>query len=439
MFNYFLRRLLLIPPTLFLITLLVFGISRMMPGGPVDRQLNAAVMAANEQNSTANDQSSSPLGEEQIEAIEEEYGYDKPVIIAYFQWLGLLPKNSFLSKAEYKEGEGVLTEVELILKGVGRRVIVEVKDSKVESAKYEDGSQISEDNWSVRIENEALRQKKYRKRNGLEAEEDVPKYDSRVVVFKNKFQGLLQGNLGRSIIYGDTVLSMILDRVPVASYFGILTALITYLVSIPLGVLKAIKHRTPIDTLSSILIFIGYSVPGFALGAVLVIWLGAQMELFPLFGLVSSDFGSMSMFDKIKDLAHHTLLPLLCYVIGGFAYLTMMMKNNLMDNLAADYVKTAISRGSSFPHAVFGHALKNSLIPIATSLGGLITLFVSGSLLIERVFDIQGFGLLQFNAVIFVDIPLVMGTLTISSLLVLVGNILSDFIVAAIDPRIKFN
>ena len=439
MLSYFIRRLLLVPPTFFLITLLVFTISRMMPGGPVERQLQQAVMAGNEQKSSANEQSSSPLGEEQMEQIEEEYGYDKPILVAYFQWLGVLPKQALKSKQEYQLGEDGSAKVDLVLKGSGQKVLVTLEGVRVTSAVFEDGATIKDKGWSVMVETPEMRQDTYKRRLKLSAEGEAPNYDPRVVIYKKKFQGLFQGNLGRSIIYGDTVLSMIIERVPVASYFGILTALITYCVSIPLGVVKAIKHRTPLDTLSSIFIFIGYSIPGFALGAVLVIWLGAQLELFPLFGLVSSDFSSMSPSEKVWDLAHHTVLPLLCYVIGGFAYLTMMMKNNLMDNLAADYVKTAVSRGASFPRAVFGHALKNSLIPIATSLGGLITIFVSGSLLIERVFDIQGFGLLQFNSVIFVDIPLVMGTLTVSSLLVLLGNVLSDFIVASIDPRIKFS
>jgi len=275
-------------------------------------------------------------------------------------------------------------------------------------------------------------------RNGIIDKQKAKKYDPRVVVYRKKLQGLFQGNLGRSILYGDKVADLILERVPVATYFGLLVTIITYAVSIPLGVVKAIRHRTAMDTISSILIFIGYSIPGFALGAVLVIWLGAQLQLFPLFGLTSSNFDSLSLIGKLKDLAHHTVLPLICYIIGSFAFLTMLMKNNLMDNLAADYVKTAVSRGASFNRAVFGHALKNSLIPIATNLGGLITIFVAGSLLVEKVFDIQGFGLLSFDAVVAVDIPVIMGTLTVSSLLMLFGNILSDVIVAAINPRIKF-
>ena len=117
----------------------------------------------------------------------------------------------------------------------------------------------------------------------------------------------------------------------------------------------------------------------------------------------------------------------------------MMMKNNLMDNLAADYVRTAVSKGVSFRWAVFKHAFRNSFIPIATSLGGLVTIFVSGSMLVETVFDIQGFGLLQFQAIMDRDNSVIMGTLTIAAFLMLIGNILSDIIVAMIDPRIKFH
>jgi microcin C transport system permease protein len=158
-----------------------------------------------------------------------------------------------------------------------------------------------------------------------------------------------------------------------------------------------------------------------------------------MFGLTSPEFPEMNSWDQLKDLAHHTVLPLICYVAGGFAFLTMLMKNSLMENMAADYVRTAVSKGVGFGGAVFGHAFRNSFIPIATSLGHLITVFVGGSMLIEQVFDIQGFGLLQYHAVIDRDVPLIMGTLSIAALLMLLGNVLSDLIVAMVDPRIKFN
>jgi len=203
-------------------------------------------------------------------------------------------------------------------------------------------------------------------------------------------------------------------------------------------VLKALKHRTFIDNFSSVLIFIGYSIPGFALGAILLVHLGARANFFPLFGLTSADFDQMDSWGKIKDLAHHTVLPLLCYIISGFAMLTMLTKNNLMDQLAADYVRTAVAKGASFRKAVFGHAFRNSMIPVATSLGSLVEIFVGGSMLIETVFDIQGFGLLQYQSVLARDIPVIMGTLTIAALLMLIGNVISDLIVAMVDPRIKF-
>jgi microcin C transport system permease protein len=240
------------------------------------------------------------------------------------------------------------------------------------------------------------------------------------------------------MVYNDPVHEMILERMPIAVYFGLLTAFITYAVCLPLGVVKALKHRTFIDSASSVLIFLGYSIPGFALGAILLVHLGARMNLFPLFGLVSADFDQLDTVGKLKDLAHHTVLPLLCYIVGSFASLTMMTKNNLMDNLSADYVRTAVSKGASFRKAVFGHAFRNSMIPVATSLGGLVTVFIGGSMLIERVFDIQGFGLLQYQSVIARDVPVIMGTLTIAAFLMLVGHVISDFIVAMVDPRIKF-
>jgi microcin C transport system permease protein len=163
------------------------------------------------------------------------------------------------------------------------------------------------------------------------------------------------------------------------------------------------------------------------------------MHLFPLTGLTGPEFDTLDAWGKLKDLAHHTVLPLACYVVSSFAWLTMMMKNNLMDNLAADYVRTAVAKGVRFRTAVFRHAFRNSFIPIATSLGQLITIFVGGSMLIENVFDIQGFGLLQLTAILGKDPYVIMGTLVFASFLMIMGNILSDLIVACIDPRVKFH
>ena len=142
---------------------------------------------------------------------------------------------------------------------------------------------------------------------------------------------------------------------------------------------------------------------------------------------------------RALDLAWHAVLPLLCYLVGSFAFVTMLMKNHLMDNLSSDYMRTAIAKGVPFSQAVRRHALRNSLIPLATNIGHQITLFVAGSFLIETIFDINGFGLLGFKSVLDRDIPVVMGIFLLSATLMLVGNIISDILVALVDPRVRFN
>ena len=444
--SYFLRRLLLIPPTLIGITLLAFTITRFVPGGSLDRMLQQASKGADQGGKkSSTSQSQGGLGEEQLEELEEQYGLDKSVFIAYLQWLGVVPRETGISKGEFgDQGDEMIggaidpeTTTLVVLRGDGRAVVVKRQNEAVVSATFQDsGKAVASEGWKVRYETEEVRQARYYRRNS--GAEKAPSYHPRAVIYQTRFAGLLEGELGRSQIYNEPVGQMMLKRIPVAAYFGLLTAVIAYAICLPLGVLKALKHRTFIDTSSSVLIFLGYSIPGFSLGAILLVHLGARMNLFPLFGLTSPDFDQMNDWAKIKDIAHHTVLPLICYVVGSFAMLTMLTKNSLMDNLAADYVRTAMAKGVSFPRAVFGHAFRNSMIPVATSLGSLVEIFIGGSMLVERVFDIQGFGLLQYNSVLERDVPVIMGTLFIAAFLMLLGQVLSDFIVAVVDPRIKF-
>jgi microcin C transport system permease protein len=444
---YFIRRFLLVPITLLGVTLIVFTLTRFMPGSPIERAMQRATQSDENSNSSAGNQGGGGLSDEDLEELEEEYGYDKPIPVAYLQWLGFWPRERRISKEEIRVrqedviGDKLITDPEnetlVVLKGSGRRVLVN-KESPEDARFVDDGDKVSDAGWSVRVESPDDRADRWARRNERPKEEATPK-PYRAVVYKERFSGLIHGDLGQSSTYGDKVSDMIFARVPIAVYFGLLSTIIIYSICIPLGILKAIKHRTFIDNASSVLVFVGYSIPGFALGALLIVYFGARLGWFPLFGLTSPGAEELATWEQIKDLGHHTVLPLLCYVVGGFAYTTMMMKNNLMDNLAADYVRTAVSKGVSFRSAVFNHAFRNSFIPIATSLGGLITIFVGGSMLIETVFDIQGFGLLQFQAIMDRDNYVIMGTLTIAAFLMLIGNIISDIIVAMIDPRIKFN
>ncbi len=485
---YFLRRLLLVPLTLLGVTFLVFMITRLVPGGPLEQQLQAAQAAAQERGGSSSDSGQGALDEESVEALEEEFGYDLPHTVAYLQWLGAQPRMRLKSKAEFSQrgedriGGSVVQDPEnqtiIVLKNSGQEVLVdaeseikkvtqtewiweegedaqkklvrgekerELKVWTVKSARYlengELGNELADDGWRVEIESAYDRGLRWSERNRKPIDEAPKKYVPRALVFQERYAGLLQGDLGRSRAFGDPVWDLIKGRIPVALYFGILTAIITYSVCLPLGVLKAIKHQTWVDNATSILIFIGYAIPGFALGGVMLVYLGARTGWFPMIGLDSPELSDLSWWhpERLKDRFHHTVLPLICYVIGSFASMTMMMKNNLMDNLAADYVRTAVSKGASWNRAVFKHAFRNSFIPIASTLGQLITVLVAGSMLIEKVFDIQGFGLLQFQALFTKDYPVVMGTLTIAAFLLVLGNIISDVIVAMIDPRVKFN
>lgn len=249
---------------------------------------------------------------------------------------------------------------------------------------------------------------------------------------------LVKLDLGDSFRYTIPVLHLIASRLPVSIFYGFLTTILTYLICIPLGIVKAIRHRTLIDNLSSILIFIGYAIPGFALGALLLVLFAVKRNWFPLGGFSGDQFDTLSFWGKTWDIVHHAILPLVCYLIGSFAVMTMLMKNSLMENMSADYVKAALAKGLSWKRAVFVHALRNSLIPLATSFGNNISLLLTGSVLIERVFNIKGIGLLVYESIVARDYPVVLGMIVIGSLLLLVGNLLSDLCVAFVDPRVRF-
>jgi microcin C transport system permease protein len=250
---------------------------------------------------------------------------------------------------------------------------------------------------------------------------------------------LVRLDLGESFRYLTPVSTLIASKLPVSIFYGLTSTLMVYAVCIPLGVIKAIKHRTWIDTVSSVLVFVGYAVPPFALGMFLLMMLAARLGLFPLGGFVSDDFDLMPGFwPKALDVAYHAVLPLTAYMLGSFASMTILMKNAVMENMAADYVRTALAKGVSPRRAIFWHALRNSLIPLATSFGDNLMLFLSGSFLIEKIFNIDGMGLLGYTSLIERDYPVVLGILVIGSILQLMGNLLSDLCVAAVDPRVRF-
>lgn len=235
---------------------------------------------------------------------------------------------------------------------------------------------------------------------------------------------------------------LIRSRFAVSLIFGITGFLLTYLVCIPLGIAKALRHGKTFDWLSSVIVFAGYALPAFALGMILkMLFTGINeqhWDLLPAYGFRSDHYGDLSFAGRVIDTARHMALPVLCYVAGNFAVLTLLMKNSLMEQVRQDYVRAVLARGASASRAVWGHAVRNALIPIATGFGGIMTLMFAGSVIIEQIFDIPGMGLLSLEAIVTRDYAVFMAILALTSVLGLVGNVISDFCYVLIDPRINF-
>jgi len=247
-------------------------------------------------------------------------------------------------------------------------------------------------------------------------------------------------NLGNSYAYEEPVWNVISSKFPISLFFGLTSFLLSYLICIPLGMAKAIRNRSTFDTATSIAIFAGYIIPGYALGILLIIFFGGGSFLnwFPISGIVSDNFERLSLPGKALDFLHHMVLPLICYMAGEFAFLTMLMKNSLLEEIKKDYIRTVLVKGVPFTKAVWTHALRNACIPLATRMSEIFTLMFAGALLIEKVFDIDGMGLLVYNSMVSRDYNVVMGIILLTSILTLLGRLFSDILYAAIDPRITF-
>ncbi|HOU58958.1 MAG TPA: ABC transporter permease subunit, partial [Kiritimatiellia bacterium] len=252
------------------------------------------------------------------------------------------------------------------------------------------------------------------------------------------------GLAARSYKYPNrTVGQLIADRFRISLVFGISGFVLTYLICIPLGIAKALRHGSVFDAVSSIIVFAGYAIPAFAFGMLLKMLFAGTGEGFwdilPAAGAVSVNYDLLSPWGKFKDALAHFVLPVSCYVIGNFAVLTLLMKNSLLEQISQDYVRTVLAKGGSLRRAVWGHALRNSLIPIATGFGGVLGILFAGSVLIEKVFEIPGMGLLSLDAIVSRDYMVFMGILAVTSVLGLLGRLLSDACYLLIDPRIQFD
>jgi microcin C transport system permease protein len=233
----------------------------------------------------------------------------------------------------------------------------------------------------------------------------------------------------------------VVSKLPVSISIGLWTFFITYLISIPLGISKAVRDGTRFDTTTSMLVLVGYAIPGFVMGILLLVLFGGGtfLQIFPLRGLVSDNWEMLSWSGKILDYAWHLVLPITASVLGSFAVITMLTKNSFIEEIRKQYVITARAKGLPERLVMWRHIFRNAMIPLVTGFpAAFIGAFFAGSLLIETLFSLDGLGLMSFEAVMRRDYPVVLGTLYIFTLIGLFTKLISDVAYVLVDPRIQF-
>ncbi|MEM7079712.1 MAG: microcin C ABC transporter permease YejB [Pseudomonadota bacterium] len=251
----------------------------------------------------------------------------------------------------------------------------------------------------------------------------------------------LRLDFGVSYFQDRPVLDLVLERLPVSISLGLWSLLAIYLISIPLGIRKAVKNGTRFDVWSSGVIFLAYAIPGFMFAVLLVVLFagGSYFDWFPLRGLTSSNFAELSWWGQIKDYLWHITLPVLSLTIGGFATLTMLTKNSFLEEINKQFVLTARSKGLSERRVMYGHVFRNAmLIVIAGFPAAFVGILFTGSLLIEVIFSLDGIGLLGYDAVVKRDYPILFGTLFVFTLIGLIMQLVGDLVYVLVDPRIDF-
>lgn len=248
-------------------------------------------------------------------------------------------------------------------------------------------------------------------------------------------------DLGRSFLHNKDVWQLIKEKLPVSISLGLWAFLLTYLISIPLGIAKAVREGSRFDAATTLVVLIGFAIPGFVLGVFLIVLFagGSFWEIFPLRGLTSDNWEQLSWPARIADYFWHLTLPMICYVIGGFATVTLLTKNTFIEELRKQYVLVARAKGLSQDRVMWKHVFRNALIPLVTGFpAAFVFAFFGGSLLIETLFSLDGLGLLSYESIVRRDYPVVLGSLFLFTLIGLVVKLISDLLYVVVDRRVQF-
>ncbi len=287
----------------------------------------------------------------------------------------------------------------------------------------------------------------YRGRQGVDAAkiEEIKKlygFDKPAHVrFAQMIWQFARFDLGRSFFHNKDVWQLIKEKLPVSISLGMWTFVLTYLISVPLGIAKAVRAGTAFDTATTFIVLLGYAIPSFVLGVVLLVYFagGSFLQWFPLRGIVSSNWHELDLFHKVTDYLWHITLPVIALVVGSFALIAILTKNSVLEEIRKQYVMTARAKGVTERKVLWRHVFRNAMIPIMTGFpAAFVGAFFGGSLLIETLFSLDGLGLLSYESVIRRDYPVVFGSLFVYTLIGLLTNLLRDVTYVWVDPRVKY-
>ncbi|MEA3286622.1 MAG: ABC transporter permease [Candidatus Marinimicrobia bacterium] len=457
MWRYFLKRILLIFPTLFGISIITFIIIKLAPGDPT------AFKMGDQQTGMSSDQN---MAKQVIEQTREIYGLDKPLMLNFTiynyedNWIEVkeyLSAGKPLSGRQYDDIIEPLKQADEVavpflvgllesntLGEVETNVVLDILTIKqklsISSLMSLEKQLEYVNNWwyggidSTGVSRQAAKDQYIytgvQKFKMIFTEAQYPRWLVRMMLL----------DFGNSIKDNRPVWDHIKESVPVSLIFTFISFILAYMIAIPLGIYSATHQYTTGDKVTTVILFILYSLPNFWVATMAIVFLGGGdfLDIFPVSGLHSLGAEELGTWDYLKDLAHHVALPLIIWTYGSFSALSRYMRGSMLEVIRQDYIRTARAKGLSERVVTYKHALRNSLIPIITMLANLLPLAISGSIIIESIFSIPGMGQLSFNAVLFRDYPIIMAVTTISAMLTLFGILLSDLLYALVDPRITF-
>jgi microcin C transport system permease protein len=264
---------------------------------------------------------------------------------------------------------------------------------------------------------------------------DKPIHERYVSWLKN----VVMLDFGESLFEYRPVMEMIWERLGIALLFGVPATIVGYVLSVFMGVVKAIKKDSLLDRVSTVTAFVTYSIPTMVVGIYLIMVFSVKLDLLPVIGLHDDEYESFTTFEYLIDLGRHFALPFTCYILGSFAFLTELQKKSMLEELRKDYIRTAWAKGLSERTVYFKHAFRNALLPIVTSLRNVLLSFLGASFIVEMMFTIPGLGYLGWSALLNRDYPVIMANLTITAVLGMLGMLLTDVLYTIVDPRIDFD